>query len=81
VHVLVFELEFGLLAGGRAFLLLGCVLVWYVCVNVLLKWDGNEGRRGVEGGARGKGDGRDRETRLTNSALYARLSAARARDC
>ena len=50
-------------------------------MNVLLKWDGNEGRRGVEGGARGKGDGRDRETRLTNSALYARLSAARARDC
>jgi len=28
VHVLVFELEFVLLAGGRAFLLLECVLVW-----------------------------------------------------
>ena len=87
VHVLVFELELVFLAGGRAFLLLVCVLVWCVCVSIRIKfdwqkWDGNEGGRGggreKERGRRGTGE---TETRLTHSALYARLSAARARDC
>lgn len=63
VHVLVFELEFVLLTGGRALLLLVCVCAYIggggcLCESFGLADDGKEGGgEGWKEGARGKRDG------------------------
>ncbi len=78
VYVLLFDPQPVFLASDRAFLLFVCVLVvgLHECFRVAdleQAWDGKEG---------GRSKGREtRESKtLTNSASYARFSAARVRD-